>query len=110
MSGFVMLRDTQDEDGRRQQSARLQADGTLLVEGHDMGRGVESFFGPGQTEYEWALTILPPGVNKLKLALSCNGDVLVALKDRFSGDASAELQSFLDNNGVPYDFWSRVGE
>ena len=40
----MMLRDIQDENGRRQQSASLQIDGTLLIEGHDLGRGVESFF------------------------------------------------------------------
>jgi len=105
----MMLRDIQDENGRRQQSASLQIDGTLLIEGHDLGRGVESFFGSGQFEYEWALKILSPGVEKLKLALSCD-DLMVALKDRFSGNASADLQAFLDDNAVPYEFWSRVGD
>ena len=106
----VLLRDTQDEAGSRQLSARLRGDGTLLIEGHDLGPGVAAFFGPGKIEYEWAISIAPPAVEKLMRALASKDHVLNALEDRFSGDASAELQAFLDNNGVHYEFWSRAGE
>lgn len=106
----MLLRDTQDESGSRQLSARLQGDGSLLIEGRDLGPGVEKFFGSGQFEYEWALKLSLPDVRKLKVALSCQDELLEALKDRFSGDASAELQSFLDSNAVRYEFWSRAGE
>lgn len=37
----VTLREIRDEGGSRQTSARLKNDGALLVEGHDMGPGVE---------------------------------------------------------------------
>jgi hypothetical protein len=110
MVNSVTLRDTRDEDGSRQLSASLKGDGALLIEGQDLGPGVERFFGPGLTEYEWAWIIRPPGVKKLKLALACDDDVLAALRDRFSGDAAADLQPFLVDNGVPYEPWSRVGE
>jgi hypothetical protein len=110
MVNYVTLRDTRDEGGSRHLSASLKGDGTLLIEGQDLGPGVEGFFGPGQTEYEWAWTIRPTGVRTLKLALACDGDVLSALRDRFSGDAAADLQPFLDDNGVPYEPWSRVGD
>ncbi len=106
----VTLRDTRDEGGSRYLGARLKADGTLLIEGQDLGPGVENFFGPGLTEYEWAWIIRPPGVRKLKLALACDDDVLAALRDRFSGDAAAGLKPFLDDNGIPYEPWSRVGD
>ena len=109
MGGYVILRDTRDDGGSRYLGARLEGDGTLLIEGHDRGPGVERFFGPGLTEYEWAWIIRPPGVSTLKEALACD-DVLAALRDRFSGDAAAGLQPFLDDNGVPYEPWSRVGE
>ncbi len=110
MVGYVLLRDTEDEGGSRQLSARLKADGSVLIEGRDLGPGVERFLGPGQFEYEWAVSIAPPDVRTLKMALSCRDDVLTALRDRFSGEASAELQGFLDSNAVQYDFWSRSGE
>ena len=110
MVNYVTLRDTRDEDGSRQLSASLKGDGALLIEGQDIGPGVERFFGPGLTEYEWAWIIQPPGVGMLKLALACGNDILAALKDRFSGDAAADLQRFLEDNGIPYEPWSRVGE
>jgi hypothetical protein len=109
MVNYMTLRDARDEDGRRQLSASLKGDGTLLIEGQDLGPGVERFFGPGQTEYEWAWIIQPPGVRALQLALASD-DVLAALRDRFSGDAAAGLQRFLEDNGIPYEPWSRVGE
>ena len=110
MHRYIVLRDTQDRDGRRQLSACLQGDGTLLIEGHDMGPGVARCLGPDITEYEWAISIPPSGVEQLKLALSCRDDILAALQDRFSGEASGELQGFLDQHAGPYDFWSRAGE
>lgn len=106
----VTLRDTRDEGGSRHLGARLKGDGTLLIEGQDRGPGVAGSFGPGLTEYEWAWIIRPPGVRTLKLALACDDDVLAALKDRFSGDAAVGLQPFLDDNGVPYEPWSSVGD
>jgi len=107
---YVLLRDTEDEGGSRQLSARLTADSALLIEGRDFGPGVERFFGPGQLEYEWALSISPPEISKLQLALMEQEDVLAALESRFSGEASAELQAFLDDTGIQYGFWSRSGE
>jgi hypothetical protein len=109
MVNYVTLRESRDKDGRRQLSASLQGDGALLIEGQDIGPGVERFFGPGLTEYEWAWIIRPSGVKALKLALA-RGDVLTALRERFSGDAAADLQPFLEDNGIPYEPWSRVGE
>jgi len=110
MVNYVTLRDARDEDGSRQLSASLKGDGALLIEGQDIGPGVERFFGPGLTEYEWAWIIQPSGVRALKLALARDDDVLTALRDRFSGDAAAGLQPFLDDKGVPYEPWSRVGD
>ncbi len=106
----VTLRDSRDQDGARRLDARLQSDGTLLIEGQDIGPGVERFFGPGMTEYEWAWTIRPQSVTALKKALKSDDDVLSALKDRFSGAAAADLKPFLDDNGVAYEAWSRVGD
>jgi len=109
MVNYVTLRDARDEDGSRQLGASLKGDGALLIEGQDIGPGVERFFGPGLTEYEWAWIIQPSGVRALKLALA-RDDVLAALSERFSGDAAADLQRFLEDNDIPYEPWSRVGE
>ena len=110
MANRVTLRDTHDVGGRRRLTARLEEDGTLIIDGQDLGPGVERFFGPGMTEYEWAWTIRPQGVKTLKQALSCSDNVLVALRARFSGDAASGIQPFLNENGIPYEPWSRVGD
>jgi len=110
MNTYVTLRDLQDEEGSRHLCARLQNDGTLRIEGHDLGPGVARFFGAGMTEYEWVWLIKPPDVQTLSLALADENDILTTLKKRFSGDAAASLQTFLDENEVPYEAWSRIGD
>ena len=42
----VVLRDTSDASGTRFLEARLDADGTLRIEGQDLGPGVSAVFGP----------------------------------------------------------------
>ena len=104
----VKLRDTRDHLGTRYLGAKLSADGTLTIQGHDLGEGVERSF--GYWEYEWAWTIQPEDVATLKSALDSGDDVLAALAARFSNNAAVGLQPFFDENGVRYEFWSRVGD
>jgi hypothetical protein len=102
MGDSVTLRSSRDANGSQHLSASLQSNGTLSIDGQDIGRT--------QGEYEWALTIQPPEVEKLKTALACGDDVLAALATKFSGDAAAGLETFLNSNGVSYEFWSRLGD
>lgn len=106
----VVLRDSRDESGSRFLEATLSADGTLTINGQDLGRGVEEFFGEGDFEYEWTWTIAPKDVTHLMSALESGDDVLAALAKRFSGDAAAGLQPFLEENEIPYDAWTRTGD
>ena len=55
-------------------------------------------------------TIQPSGVEQLSAALNTDDDVLTALVEQFSGDAAANLQSFLDEKEIPYECWSRIGD
>ena len=57
-SARVVLRDVRDERGTRYLAAQRREDGGIVIEGHDLGRGVE-VFGPGLSEYEWFWTIEP---------------------------------------------------
>jgi hypothetical protein len=86
----------------RHLGARLDANGSLVIEGQDIG--------PGMREYEWAWTIPPEGVSRLLLLIGGDENVLAAIAARFSGDAAGEVVDFLDSNGIPYEVWSRVGE
>ncbi|MCB0058349.1 MAG: hypothetical protein KDE45_15035 [Caldilineaceae bacterium] len=107
---FVTLRDMHDEGGHRSLAASLAEDGTLTITGQDLGDGVEQFFGPGNREYEWVWTIRAQHVPQLAAALGAGDDLLAALAARFSDERAAGLQPFLDEQAIPYDHWSRVGD
>ena len=81
-----------------------------MIQGHDMGQGVEDVFGEGFREYEWAWTIRAGDVSKLAEALGGREDVLGALKTRFGGDQSGELGEFLESKGITVERWSRMGD
>ena len=105
----VTLRDTRDGLDRRRLWATLSTDGTLTVQGQDLGGGVEQVWGSGCMEYEWAETVQSPDIARLAAALG-SADVLAALAKRYSDDPAFILKSFLDERGIPYKFWSRVGD
>lgn len=104
----VVLRQVKDADGLRLLEASVTVEGDVLIEGHDLGDGVERAL--GFREYEWTWTIPAASVPNLLQALGAEGNVLSALADRFSGDNAARLGSFLDANGIPTNRWSRLGD
>ena len=110
ISRSVTLRESRDKLGVRYLRATLSTNGTLTIEGQDLGDGVEQIFGPGNREYEWVWTIQASEVTKLILALNCGDDILAALLSRFSNDAAADIQPFLDKHAIQYESWSRMGD
>lgn len=104
----VILRRVEDADGSRLLEASITVEGDVLIQGYDFGDGVERVF--GVREYEWAWTIPAATIPALLRALGTTDPVLIALKERFSGDNSALLGPFLDANGIPTDRWSRLGD
>ena len=87
------------KDGKEYSSVRLylDPDGTIRMEGHDMGPNVEKFFDHDDYEYD---TIVPSSaVGRLAFAL---------LKDRFRENLNAvhELREFCKENRIHYDVWS----
>ena len=104
----VVLRDVKDPDGSRLLEATLTSEGALVIEGWDFGAGVERIF--GVREYEWVWTIPAASVGALLHALQATGDVLSALKDRFSAENASELGAFLESHGIATDRWSRLGD
>ena len=80
-----------------------------MIEGQDLGAGVERIF--GFREYEWVWTIKQADFPALSAALSeTGGDVVAALARRFSGPDAAHLCSFLTDSGIPFETWSRIGD
>ena len=104
---LVTLRNSQSADGIRRLTAALE-EGALVIEGWDHGDGVERHL--GHREYEWTWTVKASEVPKLRQALGNPPDLTEALRDRFSGEAAAELGPFLDSKSIPYETWSRIGD
>ena len=55
-----------DDRGYFYRAIHLEDDGSLVIEGHDLGSGVGDFFGGDSREYEFSRTIKPPGVARLQ--------------------------------------------
>ena len=103
-----MLRDVDDDQGTRHLEAKVKGKGDLVIEGQDLGAGVQRTL--GFDEYEWVLTIRARDVPSLSAALGTPSDLLLALRERFSGDRAAELDSFLKSHDIPYETWTWMGE
>ena len=104
----VVLRDVEDDQGTQHLEAKVKGKGDLVIEGQDLGAGVQRTL--GFDEYEWVWTIRARDVPSLSAALGTPSDLLAALRERFSGDRAAELGSFLESNDIPYERWSRMGD
>jgi hypothetical protein len=107
-SNKVVLRNSRDEKGTRYLEASLRVNGDLVIEGQDLGSGVEDVF--GFYEYEWSWAIAAEDVSELLAALGAESDVLSALRERFSGDRAGDLKEFLDAQSIRYASWSRIGD
>lgn len=109
MKQTIPIRKTQDEQGYSSRTISVDDDGSLIIEGHDLGGSVGDSFGGGSSEYEFARTIRPEAVARLKeLSGVSDVNVLEALRDRFG--STFALEEFLDENGIESSFWSRIGD
>ena len=101
----VTLRNSKDGSGTRNLTARLTETG-LVIEGHDLGAGVEGAF--GASEYEWIWTVATEHLSELEEHLG--GPVLATLKARYSGDNAVGIHAMLQESGVPIRGGSRTGD
>lgn len=109
----LTLEQTDDDRGFSVRRVLFADDGGLTIEGHDLGPGVERFFGEGNTEYEFTRTVTPAGVARLReaLALDPEADLAEELRRRFAHPGgSPELERTLQDHGIETTFWSRVGD
>jgi hypothetical protein len=108
----VRLRGVRDSGGSRSLTATLTGAGDLVLDAQDLGPGVEAFWGEGNTEYEWNLTVRAANVPAAAAALggAPGDDVLGLLEDWYRQRRDHELKPALESAGVPIEFWSRVGD
>lgn len=82
-------------------------EGALVVEGYDIGKRVEEYW--GDSDYEYKTTVDNEHLHELVSALSVSGkeELLAAIGSRFTGNhAYSAFQSFLDLMKVPYSAFS----
>jgi len=104
----VILRNERTAKDSRYLEASLSAEGDLVIHGIDWGAEVTRIW--GDSEYEWFWTIRANALPALKAVLQAENNLLDVLKTNFSDENAANLPSFLDQHGINYEFWSRVGE
>ena len=111
-SARVVLRELRDAGGTRSLTARRREDGAIVIEGQDLGPGVEAVFGPGLNEYEWAWMIGPDAFPAAIEALGGHeGDDLLGLLAAWSVcHGGADPGSHCKDAGVVIDFWNRIGD
>ena len=104
----VELRKEREGRDRRWLDARLLEDGSLRIDGHDLGPATKVVSSDG--EYEWSYRYPPSSVGMLLSALGgADGqDILDLLEDRYTGRRSYDLEAVLreTKDTIPSEFWS----
>jgi hypothetical protein len=101
-------------DDRRSLWLRASDDGSLMLEGQDLGPKVEAYFGPGIREYEFGFALTPEQVRGILARLGipeCDQKdraVFVRTVGHAAKDLSrSDLQEAFRESGA--SFWSRSG-
>lgn len=96
-----------DDDGtHRHSAAHLNDAGALVITTHDLGPGVQDFF--GMSEYEATETFTTDQTARLREALG--GDLIAAIAARFP-DSPLDLAKYSDSIGVGRGkIWNRIGD
>lgn len=103
----LVLTNRHDSDGTVLRVIKLDDDGALRIEGHDLGSGVEKFF--GHDEYEFTRSLSAEETVRLRtlLGLTDDDDLLTTIAERF-GDTPT-LERFLTDSGIEATFFNRIG-
>ena len=105
----VNLRKEHHGPDHRYLSASLNIDGSLLIEGQDLGPSTAIVSSDG--EYEWARTILPEHFPALLALLDApaNADILDVLEKHWTGQRSYELERRIRESDIPSNLWTYGG-
>ena len=95
MNTEVMLRESQTETDTSWLKAKINENGSLVLEGYDIGDAPLNYW--GRDEYEYWRTV----DSKYKDSI-----LLLLIKDRFTSDS--QFSRWLDENGIPSEFHNWV--
>jgi hypothetical protein len=107
----AVLEESHDERGTCVRWVSLTPDGSLRLEGHDLGPMVQQFF--GHSEYEFVRSVPASGVDRLRnaLGLGTDDDLIATLAAQFQGEGgSSRLEKFFESQAIESEFWNRIGD
>ncbi len=104
----VILRQERSKTDYRYLGVEIRENGDLAFEGQDLGSGVEGAF--GASEYEWYWTVKAQDIPKFQRVIGSRSNILKSLKKSFSGQNAAKLYEFMQDNEIPFESYSRVGD
>lgn len=111
MARTVRLREEHNGSDWRTLRACLRENGTLVIQGQDLGPATAPISSDG--EYEWTYTFDPDSIPALCAALGGteDDDILDLLERRFTGAGSYDLEQIMRDTrtAIPRGFWSWGG-
>ena len=103
----LVVEQRNDADGLLVRRLHWYADGSLAVEGHDIGAGVERFF--GNSEYEFWRRYSPDEARSILESVDLPGlEPLTEISQHFA--STHALEEHAKALGIEGAFWSRVGD
>ena len=107
---FVVLRDQHDDDGTRHLEAEWRMGGAIVIEGRDVGPGVERFWGEGD-HVRLGVVDRAEAIPAMIAALggTPGDDPLALLKAWYDAGDGRDPGIHLYEAGVPMEKWSSVG-
>ncbi|OBG24109.1 hypothetical protein A5768_22330 [Mycolicibacterium fortuitum] len=107
MNDRHVFEDRVDEDGtHRHSAAYLSETGALVISTHDLGPGVQEFF--GMSEYEAEETFSVEQTARMREALG--EDLIAAIAERFP-ESGLDLAKYAESIGIGRGkIWNRIGD
>jgi hypothetical protein len=104
----LVVKNVDKEDDTMWRAVRLGGDGRLTIEGHDLGRDVQEFFGCREYEFSRTFTKRETAALRGLLGVGRRADLRAAIGERFA--ETKDLERFAESHGITGTFWSRTGD
>lgn len=109
INGGILLYYLETEDCKSTIQAYFNVDNDLIIDGYDIGKFVEEYF--GDSDYEYKMTVPSKQITELNKLFNIPPDskqeLLYELTKRYNtGTCFSEIKEFLDNNHIKYDYFS----
>jgi hypothetical protein len=104
----LVVKNVENEDDTMWRAVRLEGDGRLTIEGHDLGRDVREFFGCNEYEFTRSFSKRETAALRGLLGVDRRADLLATIGERFA--ETKDLERFAESHGISGTFWSRTGD